>query len=67
MIYFAIGLSTVTWYKFPVFIVNYILIYNSFGAFGYVLGASISNAEVVGILTPVLIVPLMLFAGFFVN
>lgn len=34
---------------------------------GYMLGAAISDKQVINILTPVLIVPLMLFAGFFVS
>ena len=34
---------------------------------GYMLGASIADKQVINILTPVLIVPLMLFAGFFVS
>jgi hypothetical protein len=34
---------------------------------GYMLGAFIADKQVINILTPVLIVPLMLFAGFFVS
>jgi len=36
------------------------------GGLGYMLGASIADKQTINILTPVLIVPLMLFAGFFV-
>jgi hypothetical protein len=41
--------------------------YNAFGGIGYILGTAISNKQAVAVLTPVLIVPQMLFAGFFIN
>ena len=40
---------------------------NQMSGLGYMLGASIADKQVINILTPVLIVPLMLFAGFFVS
>jgi len=43
------------------------LTYNSFGGMGYILGVSVSSKEVINILTPIIVVPTMLFAGFFVN
>jgi ATP-binding cassette subfamily G (WHITE) protein 1 len=67
IVYFALGLNTEVWYKFLVFMTTSILCYNAFTGFGYILGTSISNKQVAVILTPVLIVPTMLFAGFFVN
>ena len=67
IVYWLVGLNNEVWYKFPTFLLNFILLYNSFGGFGYILGAAISDKQVVNIITPVLVVPLMLFAGFFVN
>lgn len=67
VVYFALGLNMNEWYKFPIFLSSSILCYNAFTGFGYILGTSISNKQVSVILTPVLIVPTMLFAGFFVN
>ena len=65
--YFAIGMNTDQWYKFPVCIMTCCLMYNAFGGIGYILGTAISNKQAVAVLTPVLIVPQMLFAGFFIN
>jgi ATP-binding cassette subfamily G (WHITE) protein 1 len=67
VVYFALGLNMEEWYKFPIFLTTSILCYNAFTGFGYILGTSIHNKQVSVILTPVLIVPTMLFAGFFVN
>jgi len=67
IVYFALGLDTALWYKFPTFLLSSILIYNSFTGFGYLIGVMISNKQVQMVMTPVLIVPTMLFAGFFVN
>jgi ABC-type multidrug transport system permease subunit len=67
IVYFGLGLNTDEWFKFPLFLLTSILGYNAFTCFGYILGTSISNKQVAVILTPVLIVPTMLFAGFFVN
>lgn len=65
--YFAIGLSNVLWYKFPMALLTCVLQYNAFGAIGYILGSAIHNKQAIAVLTPVVIVPQMLFAGFFVN
>ena len=65
--YFAIGLNTALWYKFPLCLLIVIITYNAFTGLGYILGTSISDPKVVAILTPICVVPQMLFAGFFVN
>ena len=65
--YFAIGFNSNLWYKFPLTVLIAILIYSAFGGLGYILGTAISNKKVVAILTPIVVVPNMLFAGFFVN
>lgn len=67
VIYFAIGFNTENWYKFPVLICVGVLEYVCFGALGLVIGAAVSDPVIINILTPVLIVPMMLFSGFFVN
>ena len=67
VVYFALGFNMEVWYKFPLFLLTSVLCYNAFTGFGYILGTSISNPQVSVILTPVLIVPTMLFAGFFAN
>ena len=41
--------------------------HNAFTGFGYILGSAVGDKQTVTILTPVLVVPTMLFAGFFVN
>lgn len=46
---------------------TYFLTYNAFGGFAYILGTAISKKEVINIIMPVILVPTMLFAGFFVN
>lgn len=65
--YFAIGFSQVYWYKFPIFCAISVLIYNAFTGLGYILGTAISNPQVAAALNPILVVPTMLFAGFFVD
>ena len=65
--YFGIGFNDELWYKYPQFLLAMCLIYNSFAAIGYIMGTAIASKEVINILTPVVIVPTMLFTGFFVN
>ena len=67
IVYFAIGFSTVYWYKFPVFLISCFLIFNASGGYALILGALISDKQMAVMLTPALIIPFMLFAGFFVN
>mmetsp|Transcript_2454 Transcript_2454/g.3750 ORF Transcript_2454/g.3750 Transcript_2454/m.3750 type:complete len:507 (-) Transcript_2454:27-1547(-) len=67
IVYFAIGLNTNDWYQFFVCVVSGILCYNAFTGLGYMIGTGIHNQQVAVVLTPLLIVPMMLFAGFFVN
>ena len=67
LVYFALGLNTNEWYKFPLFLSSSILCYNACTGFGYILGTAISNKQVSAIVVPIIFVPLMLFAGFFTN
>jgi len=67
MTFYGIGFNNSEWYNFPCFVGIFFLTYNAFGSFGYVLGASIANKELVNILMPLIVVPMMLFTGFFIN
>lgn len=65
--YFAVGLSTAYWYKFPIFILVLCLVSNAFTGFGYILGTGVENKQVSNVLVPLIVVPTMLVTGFFVN
>ena len=65
--YFSIGLNLNDWYQYPVAVVIAILTYNAFTGVGYMIGTAIHNQQIAVIMTPILVVPMMLFAGFFVN
>ena len=67
IIYFAIGFNQNDATKFPIFITIMVLLYNTYTGLGYVLGTSFSNPIMVSIMTPILVVPFMLFAGFFLK
>lgn len=67
IVYFAIGYNTVFWWKFPLFLVITILIYNAATGYALVISSLVSDKQLAVTLTPVLIIPFMLFAGFFVN
>merc|ERR1712224_843669 len=54
-------------YKFPLFLIILFLIYNASGGYALILGTIFSDKQLAVTLTPVLIIPFMLFAGFFVN
>lgn len=63
--YFAVGLNPSAAHFF-VFLLTLILIYNASSGYSLIISAIFSNKQVAVTLTPVLIVPFMLFAGFFV-
>jgi len=63
--YFAVGLNPGASHFF-VFLLTLILIYNASSGYSLIISAIFSNKQVAVTLTPVLIVPFMLFAGFFV-
>jgi len=67
IVYFVIGLNTNEWYKFPIFLLSLFLIYNSSSGYALIIGTLFSDKQLAVTLTPVLIIPFMLFAGFFVN
>lgn len=67
IVYFAIGLSTVFAYKFPLFLGILILLYSAAGSYALIISTMFADKQLAVTLTPVLIIPFMLFAGFFVN
>jgi len=63
--YFAMGLNPQA-SRFFLFLFTLILIYNASSGYSLIISATFANKQVAVTLTPVLIVPFMLFAGFFV-
>lgn len=63
--YFAVGLNPSAAHFF-VYLLTLILVYNASSGYSLIISAIFSNKQVAVTLTPVLIVPFMLFAGFFV-
>lgn len=66
IVYFCVGLNSNNAGCFFVYLLTLILIYNAASGYSLIISAIFSNKQVAVTLTPVLIVPFMLFAGFFV-
>lgn len=66
IIYYAIGYNP-AFDAFIVFLVILVLIYNASSGYSLIISASFSDKQLAVTLTPVLIIPFMLFAGFFVS
>jgi len=66
IVYYAIGFNPHEG-KFPTFLCILFLIYNASSGYALILGTIFSDKQLAVTLTPVLIIPFMLFAGFFVN
>ena len=67
LIYFTIGLNQNDSTKFPIFCSVLILVYNAFSGIGYVAGTLISDPILISIINPIVIIPSMLFTGFFLK
>lgn len=67
IVYYAVGLSTVFMWKFAVFLGILIQLYIAAGSYALIISCIFSDKQLAVTLTPVLIIPFMLFAGFFVN
>lgn len=67
IVYFAIGLNTVHAYIFFIYLGILILLYSAAGSYALIISTIFSDKQLAVTLTPVLIIPFMLFAGFFVN
>lgn len=57
IIYFAVGFNLDQWYNFPVFILLSLLVYQSYGGYGLMVGSIISNPALINIIAPVILVP----------
>lgn len=66
IVYFTVALNP-TVDKFFLFLLSLILIYNASSGYSLIISASFSDKQLAVTLTPVLIIPFMLFAGFFVS
>lgn len=66
IVYYAIGFTPDFWI-FARFLLILILIYNASSGYSLIISASFSDKQLAVTLTPVLIIPFMLFAGFFVS
>lgn len=65
IVYFSVGLNPTAGHFFT-FLLTLILIYNASSGYSLIISACFSDKQVAVTLTPVLIIPFMLFAGFFV-
>ena len=66
IVYYAIGYNPDA-SNFMIFLGILILIYNASSGYSLIISASFSDKQLAVTLTPVLIIPFMLFAGFFVS
>jgi len=66
IVYFTVQLNPQV-DKFFLFLLTLILIYNASSGYSLIISASFSDKQLAVTLTPVLIIPFMLFAGFFVS
>lgn len=66
IVYFAIGYRDSA-EAFIIFLCTLVLIYNASSGYSLIISASFSDKQLAVTLTPVLIIPFMLFAGFFVS
>jgi ABC-type multidrug transport system permease subunit len=66
IVYFTVALNPGIEH-FLLFLATLILIYNASSGYSLIISASFSDKQLAVTLTPVLIIPFMLFAGFFVS
>lgn len=67
VIYHACGFNTELWYKLPVFAGLNVLVYNASAGLSLIVGCTVADKQLAVAMTPVLVIPMMLFAGFFVS
>jgi ATP-binding cassette subfamily G (WHITE) protein 1 len=67
IIYWSLGYSTAHPYNFPLFVGILICNYLTGGSYGLVIGSLFSDKQVAMTMIPLVVMPLMLFAGFFVS
>lgn len=67
IVYYSVGLNTAYWYKFPIFLIILVVCYNTASAYALFISCIIPDKSVVSNLTPLLLIPFMLFAGYFIS
>jgi len=67
IVYYIVGLNDVNSSYFFMFLLIIILTYNAAQGYALVISAGFNDKQLAVTLTPVLIIPFMLFAGFFVS
>lgn len=65
--YYILGLNDAFGYKLPIFILINCLVYFVGASYGLCLSIVVEKVEVAIALVPVVILPFMIFSGFFVN
>jgi ATP-binding cassette subfamily G (WHITE) protein 1 len=65
IVYYSVGLIPAA-SNFFIFLAILVLAYNASSGYSLIISASFSDKQLAVTLTPVLIIPFMLFAGFFV-
>jgi len=67
IVYFAVGLNTVFWWKFFVLILIQITVYWTGVGYGLLMSVFIPKLEAAMAVMPMVILPMMLLSGFQVN
>lgn len=67
VVYWACGYNQTFWYNMPIFTAINILVYNASAAMSLIIGCTVADKQLAVALTPVLVIPMMLYAGFFVS
>lgn len=67
IVYFVVGLNTVYWWKFLLFLIILVILYMTAGSYALIISSVVSTKQRAVSLVPVLVIPLMLFAGFYVS
>jgi len=65
--YFALQYSRITPFNFLIYIGILFLLYLTAGSYALIIGTLVSDRQVAMTLTPIVVTPLMLFAGFFIQ
>lgn len=67
LVYWVVGLNTNESSKFAIFLATIILLYNAGQSYALVIGALVPDKALAVSLTPVILIPFLLFAGFFIS
>lgn len=67
VVYWICGYNTTNWWNMPIFTGINTLVYNASAAMSLIIGCTVADKQLAVALTPVLIIPMMLYAGFFIS